>query len=319
MLSFFIACGVVLTLPMMKFAQKDFIISVENGKNMHQIATELEKNEVITGKTLFLFANKILSIRGTLILKAGDFEIKKGMDYYDICSLLASNNYHFSTITFPEGLTAKQMIKIIEKSDLKEQISIQNIQEGSLMPETYSYTSFETKDKLIKRMQESMTDFLDKAWRENKNPMLKTKQELLILASIIEKETSVEEERPLVASVFTNRLKIGMKLQTDPTIIYEITNGETNFGRKITKADIANGKYYNTYKIFGLPKGPISCPGRSSIIAASNPPQTEFLYFVAIGDGSKAHKFAKDYKEHIKNVDEYRKNRTIKEMDFINS
>jgi len=305
-------------MPSFYNAKKNIIISIHPRETSTTIAHNLQSKGVILYPILFKIAYKFLSIKDSAFgLKVGDFEIREGMNYYEICKLLSSNKYHFNNITFPEGLTVKQIIELLSNNNINGQIT-RNIKEGTLMPETYNYTSFDTKDSILQRMENEMTKFLDKAWSENKNLMLKSKEELLIFASITEKETGIDEERGLVASIFTNRLKLGMKLQSDPTIIYEITNGETNFGRKITKADINNGKDYNTYKIPGLPKGPIACPGRASILASINPKESDYLYFVAIGDNSGRHKFAINYKDHLKNVDEYRKMRTEREMQIIN-
>ena len=304
---------------MLIYKGNDIVIQVPHGSNIHSISESLSNDKIIISKLAFIIAGKALCIKNgkNFYIKAGEFKITNGMNYYEIIILLASNKYHFHSITIPEGLTVKQVIKLIENANIPGNITI-NVTEGSLMPETYNYISTDTKDVMIARMMQSMDTFLSNAWSENTNSILKSKDELLSFASIVEKEAGVLAERKLVASVFTNRLKIDMKLQSDPTIIYEITKGETNFGRKITKSDINSGNIYITYKIKGLPPYPIACPGKESILASITPAKTDYLYFVAVGDNSGKHIFAKNYGEHLENVDKYRATRLAREMEVTN-
>ncbi len=293
----------------------DFIVQVPHGANIYSMSEQLQEKKIISNKFAFISAGRLLYLinGGKFYIKSGEFRISNGMNYYEIVELLASNRYNFRSITVPEGLTVKQVVDILNQAKIPGDITI-NLTEGSLMPETYYYISTDTKDIILGRMMKDMDDFLSKSWKKNANPMLKTKEELISFASIVEKETGVEGERKIVSSVFTNRLATGMRLQSDPTIIYEITKGETNFGRKITKSDINFSTIYNTYKINGLPKYPISCPGKSSILASIAPAKTDFLYFVAVGDNSGRHIFAKNYQDHLVNVDKYRSNRVAREM-----
>jgi UPF0755 protein len=154
-------------------------------------------------------------------------------------------------------------------------------------------------------MKNAMTQTIDELWekRDKSNKVIKSKKDAIILASIVERETSLESERKIVASVFLNRLRIGMKLQSDPTIIYSFTFGDTSLERKITYKDINNKSEYNTYNIYGLPPSAISNPGRASIEAVLNPIKTDYLYFVATGYGG--HNFSTNLKDHNKNVKEY--------------
>ena len=289
--------------------KSNFIYEIKNGSNISVIARELEQNNAISVPFLFKITGKIMSILGIAKIKYGEFEIKKGTNFYDMIRIFSSTRFFLRSVTFPEGLTIKEMLEIINNSSIKgEKISTHGLKEGYLMPETYSYTSFETKKKIIEKMTQEMHDFLEETWKNNKNDQLKSEEELLILASIVEKETGIDEERDLVSSVFTNRLKQGMKLQSDPTIIYEVTKGQTNFNRPITKKDIQSGHIYNTYKIKGLPPTPISCPSRKSIISASKKTSSNYIYFVAIGDKSNRHYFSTTYPEHLKNIEKYKEN-----------
>lgn len=283
------------------------------------MSEKLENNNIIQSQLLFKIAGKIYYLlHSDTIIKAGEFKITKGMNYYDIIELLTSNKYYFHSITIPEGLTVKQVMKIMSELGIPGEITSE-ISEGSLMPETYNYISTDDKHSIIQRMTKDMDIFVSEAWKRNKNPYLKSKEELITFASIVEKETNVDDERAIVASVLTNRLRLRMKLQSDPTIIYEITKGETSFGRKITKSDINFGSVYNTYKIFGLPPKPIACPSKKSILASIEPANTTYLYFVAVGDNSGRHIFSPTYEEHLKNVDKYRMTRLAREMEIANA
>jgi len=177
--------------------------------------------------------------------------------------------------------------------------------EGAIMPETYVFRRGLTRQKMLNDMQAAQNKILDEAWKGRApSDVLKTKEQAVILASIVEKETAIPEERPLVASVFLNRLKQGVRLQSDPTIIYGLVGGKGKLNRGLTKDDLASDTAYNTYKIDGLPPGPISNPGRASLVAVLNPPDTGYLYFVA--DGSGGHAFAKTLEEHNANVAKWR-------------
>ena len=174
------------------------------------------------------------------------------------------------------------------------------------MPETYSFVRGDSKDSIILQAQKAMDKELENVWKKrDKTVPIKKKEDLLVLASIIEKETSVADERGLVASVFVNRLRKGMRLQTDPTVIYALTNGEKDLGRPLLKKDLDIDSPYNTYKYYGLPPKPICNPGVEALKAASNPDISQYLYFVANGDGG--HSFATSLTEHNRNVANWKK------------
>ena len=179
-------------------------------------------------------------------------------------------------------------------------------EEGSLLPETYYYSAGDTRESLIKRMQNAMTRTVEELWpNRKKDLLLKNKKDVVIMASIIEKETSFNSERAHIASVFFNRLKSKMRLQSDPTVIYGLSEKTGVFKRKLWSNDLKRKHEYNTYVIYGLPPGAISNPGRASIAAVLNPDDTKDLYFVANGKGG--HSFSQTYKEHQERVNEWRK------------
>ena len=202
-------------------------------------------------------------------------------------------------VTIPEGMPS---ILVYERLMANDQLTgdIQVPEEGSVLPDSYAFDKGEPRAAVLKRMQDAMTKLLAKLWAERAPDLVvKTPREAIILASIVEKETAVARERPMVAGVYANRLRAGMMLQADPTIIYPITRGKP-LGRRIRKSEIAAVNDYNTYAMTGLPKGPIANPGRLSIVAVLHPAQTKALYFVA--DGKGGHIFADSLQQHNENV-----------------
>jgi len=204
-------------------------------------------------------------------------------------------------ITIPEGLTSEQILARLLDNEILSGNVKEVPREGTLLPDSYHFNRGFTREQMIQRMRQAQDRVLREAWeRRNPDLPLKSPDQLIVLASIIEKETSKPEERTRIAAVFVNRLKQRMKLQTDPTVIYGLVFGKGSLGRPLTKSDIAQPTPYNTYVIDGLPPGPIANPGRASIEAAANPARTKELYFVA--DGTGGHAFAETYEQHQKNV-----------------
>ena len=214
---------------------------------------------------------------------------------------IAKGDVFYRKITLPEGLTNAEIAQILNENPyLSGELALGDKQ-GLILPETYTFPFGTARQKIVAEAQADMQKTLDEAWNaRDLNLPIKNKKELLILASIIEKETGIVDERPLVASVFLNRLRKGMRLQTDPTVIYAITEGETSFGRSLKKKDLKIDSPYNTYLNYGLPPGPICNPGREAIMAAAHPAESDYLYFVA--DGKGGHRFAKSLSEHNRNV-----------------
>lgn len=276
---------------------------IEKGSGSHQVAQQLHQAGVISHPFLFKL---IARLSGTdKQLQAGEYVFLPHISMYEALDILRRGEVHYRYITLREGLTTAKILQLIEKEkNLSGKISVK-VQEGELLPETYSYVMGEPRDNIIKRAQKAMADALQEAWQQNQSDIIKTPKQLLILASIIEKETGIAQERADVASVFVNRLKIGMKLQTDPSVIYALTKGQKDLGRKLYKKDLAIDSPYNTYKYYGLPPGPICNPGKEALMAAANPGDSDYLYFVATGKGG--HHFARTLKEHNRNVSLYRK------------
>lgn len=283
------------------------IINKGNGSSI--VADKLKEAGVIDKKWLFKIAARLMGLDKKL--KAGEYIFEAETSMHEALQKLANGDVIYRKITLPEGLTSTQMLNIIDKEEfLSGEISIE-VKDGELLPETYSFMYGDSKDSIIIQAQEAMKNALDSAWNNrNNNIPIKNKDDLLTLASIVEKETSVDEERSLVASVFVNRLKKGMKLQTDPTVIYAITLGKKDLGRSLRKKDLSINSPYNTYKYYGLPPSPICNPGRLSLEAAANPQKSSYLYFVA--DGKGGHNFSKSLKEHNDNVQNWLKERKAK-------
>lgn len=209
-------------------------------------------------------------------------------------------------IAIAEGVTSWQIVDSLNKVGVLEGEVAQIPPEGSLAPDSYEVRAGDTRENVIDRMRAAQDQLLAAAWESRADGIpLKDPYEALILASIIEKETGVAEERRQVASVFTNRLELGMKLQTDPTVIYGITKGQGVLGRGLRQSELRGRTEWNTYVIDGLPPTPIANPGRASLEAAVNPDDTDYIFFVA--DGTGGHAFAKTLEEHNRNVAEWRK------------
>ena len=204
-------------------------------------------------------------------------------------------------ISLPEGLTSEQIVARLLQDDILTGNIKEIPREGSLLPDTYNFTRGISREQIIQRMQAAQQRLVKEVWdRHSPDLPLKTPDQLVVLASIVEKETAKPDERTRVAAVFVNRLKQRMRLQSDPTIIYGLVGGKGTLGRPIMKSEIDQPTPYNTYQIDGLPPGPISNPGRASLEAAANPARTRELYFVA--DGAGGHVFAENYDQHQKNV-----------------
>jgi UPF0755 protein len=284
------------------------VIAVPKGEGRIEIATRLEKEGAISNRWAFIANYLLRSALGPkpLELKAGDYEIPKNASMANIMETLTQGRGVLSKITIPEGLTSLQIVeKLREEDELTGDVT-EIPPEGSLLPDTYRFSKGMERRELIERMQAEMQRVLATEW-ERRQPSLPiaTPEEAVIFASIVEKETGRADERGRVAAVFMNRLKKGMRLQSDPTVIYGIAGGQGTLGRAITRADLDAKSSHNTYQIGGLPPTPICNPGRSAIEASLNPPATTDLYFVA--DGTGGHTFSDSLKEHNAAVTNWRK------------
>lgn len=287
--------------------QESKIILIERGSGVSAIANKLEKENVINHAVLFKIAGRFGDS-----LKAGEYKFPPHTPMASVITMMREGEVFDRKITIPEGYTSWQIVNILNARD-ELTGTIQTIPpEGTLMPNTYHFVSGEDRNAIITRMQEATKKALNELWEAREKDLpIKTKAEALILASIVEKETGVAEERDAVAGVFINRLKKGMALQTDPTVIYAITKGKIKtdgkgpLGRRLLTKDLQIDDPYNTYKYPGLPPGPIANPGYASIEATLNPAQHDYIYFVA--DGTGGHVFAKTLAEHNRNVAKWRK------------
>ena len=279
-------------------------VVINKGETSGIVAQKLAESGVISKPWLFKLSARFKGLDKHL--KAGEYQFVKGISLSEVIRQIAQGEVFFRKITLPEGLTTKQMLKIIKEDEaLSGKITIIP-EEGELLPETYSFVLGDSKNSIIKQATEAMQKAKTEAWNNRDEGLpLKNIEEMIVLASIIEKETAVPEERRLVASVFVNRLRKGMRLQTDPTVIYALTKGENDFERKLTRKDLEIDSPYNTYKYYGLPPKPICNPGKASIYAAVHPEMSDYLYFVANGSGG--HNFAFSLKEHNNNVKNWKK------------
>ncbi|MBV7256504.1 endolytic transglycosylase MltG [Pacificimonas sp. WHA3] len=232
-------------------------------------------------------------------IRAGEFEFPARVSAAGVLDILQNAQPVQRWITIPEGLPAVLVHERLMEADFLTG-SVEVPKEGSVLPNTYDYERNETRAAVLARMQAAMTETLAELWaKRSPDAVVRTPEEAVILAAIVEKETGTAEERPMVAGVYTNRLKLGMKLQADPTIFYLKTKGRP-LGRRILQSEIDEVNGYNTYSMTGLPAGPITNPGRESIAAVLNPAETDALYFVA--DGTGGHAFARTLAEHNANV-----------------
>jgi UPF0755 protein len=280
--------------------QEDKIVSIPPRSGVMDIAELLTREGVIDVHRL-VFVGGVFALKARSDLKAGEYLFPKQASVRDVIETIVEGKVVQHQITIPEGLTSEQIVARLLENDLLSG-NIKDVpREGSLLPDGYHFNRGFTREQMIQRMRQAQDRLVREVWeRRNPDLPLKTPDQLIVLASIIEKETSKPEERTRIAAVLTNRLKQKMKLQSDPTIIYGLVFGKGALGRPLTKSDIAQPTPYNTYVIDGLPPGPIANPGRASIEAAANPARTKELYFVA--DGTGGHAFAETYDQHLKNV-----------------
>ncbi len=278
------------------------IVSVPMGTGLNQLAATLEREGVV--RNGLIFRAGVIVNRKAAALKAGEYAIPSRASPSDIMRLLIEGKSIVYKLTLAEGLTSAMIVDLVRNHpSLEGEVTVVPA-EGTLLPETYIFNRGMSRDALIARMQQDHTRVLDELWETRApNLPLSSKEEAVILASIVEKETGVAEERPRVAAVFVNRLRKGMKLQSDPTIIYGLTKG-VPLGRGIRRSELDKATPYNTYVIFGLPPTPIANPGKASLAAVLNPAPTEDLFFVA--DGTGGHAFAATVQEHEKNVQKWR-------------
>ncbi|MCA0406186.1 MAG: endolytic transglycosylase MltG [Proteobacteria bacterium] len=291
----------------------DKTVIIERGASTEDIADLLEKEGVISRPGLFYAAMIMTEIQskfsfdegGKKRAKAGEYLFQRQASMSDVLDTIASGRSIEHTLTFPEGLTSEQIIERLRENPLLTGDVGEVPPEGSLLPDTYKINRGTPRTALIARMQAAQRKVLQDVWnRRAKDLPLKNPRELVILASIVEKETGRADERTRVAGVFYNRLGKNMRLQSDPTIVYGIVGGKGTLGRAISRADIDKPTPYNTYTINGLPPGPIANPGKAALEATANPSRTKEIFFVA--DGTGGHVFAETLEQHNRNVARWR-------------
>ncbi|MEE9347422.1 MAG: endolytic transglycosylase MltG [Robiginitomaculum sp.] len=274
------------------------VFTVPRGAGMSRIAADLESQGLIDSAFIFKAVTRLRKVDNTL--KAGEYSLDPNGSMEDVFTILSEGKALLYPVTAPEGLTSAQFFKIIASAPNLTGEMPEPVPEGVLLPETYMTPRGMSREALIAKMRSSQSAYIDALWDGRADDLpFKTKREAIILASVVEKETGVNSERGLVAGVFVNRLKRGIRLQSDPTIIYGITKGE-KLGRGIRVSEIARKTDWNTYQMDGLPKTPICNPGGAAIAAVLNPMQTDMIFFVT--DGSGGHVFSKTNAEHEKYV-----------------
>src|ERR1700709_2683855 len=279
---------------------EDKIVNIRARAGERDIADALQKEGVINVNP-WIFIGSVFALKASSDLKPGEYSFQKRASLRDVIATIVEGKVVQHSVTIPEGLTSEQIVTRLTDNDIFAGSLREIPREGTLLPETYKFPRGTTREQVIQRMQQTQKRVLAEIWeRRNADIPVKTPEQLITLASIVEKETGKADERSRVAAVFVNRLRQKMKLQSDPTIIYGLVGGKGTLGRPIKRSEIMQPSTYNTYVIDGLPRGPIANPGRASLEAAANPARTRDLFFVA--DGSGGHSFTETYDQHQKNV-----------------
>ncbi len=291
---------------------EEAVVIVPRGAGLAGIAEDLAAAGVISDADVFRLGVRLFG--DARALQAGEYAFAPGSSMQEAADLIASGRTVVHRLTVPEGLTSVEVVALLQTAEPLAGEIAEVPPDGSLLPETYHFHRGDSREAVLTRMREAMDAALAELWPQRaENLPLNTPEEAVVLASIVEKETGVDGERALVAGVFVNRLNKGMPLQSDPTVVYGLTEGRAPLGRSLTRKDLADPNPYNTYQIAGLPPGPIANPGRAALEAALQPAQTPYLYFVAAGDGG--HAFAKTLAEHNANVAKWRKHlRSLKKQ-----
>ncbi|MEK6637569.1 MAG: endolytic transglycosylase MltG [Pseudomonadota bacterium] len=286
------ACGGV--------AEKDVTVVVAEGSSLTAAAKMLEDKGAIKSANAFLRQAKLLGSDEPI--KPGEYEVKAGMDDAEVLTLIQSGKTLQRFVTIPEGMPSVLVQERLMATELLTgEVAVPA--EGSVLPDSYAYVRGEPRAAVLKRMQDAMGKTLAELWAQRKpTTVVRSPNEAITLAAIVEKETALPTERRKVAGVYSNRVRIGMKLQADPTVIYPVTKGKP-LGRRILKSELATDNGYNTYARAGLPTGPIANPGKAAIAAVLDPEPTRALYFVA--DGSGGHVFADTLDQHNANVEKW--------------
>ncbi len=278
------------------------VVTLPSGSGVSAIAARMKAAGVIRSTDLFRAAATLTGADRRL--RAGEYEVPSGTSLAGVLNLLVEGRVVRHFVTLPEGWSSLQAVDILNKEAVLTGTVAETPEEGSLWPDTYEVSRGDTRQSVIDRMQRAATENLRLLWSQRSPATVaRTPEEAVILASIVEKETALAAERPRVAAVFSNRLRAGMRLESDPTIVYGVTKGRP-LGRGIRRSELLAPTPWNTYQINGLPPTPIANPGKEAVKAVLNPPADPALFFVA--DGSGGHAFALTYDEHLQNVARWR-------------
>jgi UPF0755 protein len=278
-------------------------VVIPRGVGIREVAELLRRERIIDRPMVFV--GGAIATNSSSDVKAGEYLFEPGASMRDVLDTLVEGRAIQHTVTIAEGLTSEQIVQRLRENE----VLVGDIEvvppEGTLLPETYKINRGMTRQQMITRMQTAHKRLVQETWDRRAHDLpVKTIEDFITLASIVEKETGKADERTRVAAVFINRLNRRMRLQSDPTIIYGLSGGKGTLGRSLTREDVERPTPYNTYAIDGLPPGPIANPGRASLEAVANPSRTKELYFVA--DGSGGHVFANTYDDHLRNVARWR-------------
>jgi UPF0755 protein len=280
--------------------KEEKFVNIPARSKTRDIADTLQREGVIDISP-WAFIGGVFALKASSDLKPGEYAFQKRASLRDVIGTIVEGKVVQHAVTIPEGLTSEQIVGRLSENDIFAGSVREMPREGTLLPETYKFPRGTTRDQVIQRMQQTQKRVLAEIWeRRNVDVPVKTPEQLVTLASIVEKETGKPDERSRVAAVFVNRLRQKIKLQSDPTIIYGLVGGKGTLGRPIKRSEIQQPSPYNTYVVDGLPPGPIANPGRASLEAAANPARTRDLFFVA--DGTGGHAFTETYDQHQKNV-----------------
>jgi peptidoglycan lytic transglycosylase G len=299
-----LAAGLALTMGKQRFEApgslaQDKIVNIPRGLGVREIADLLQREGVIDQPWVFFGGVWVRKARDEL--KSGEYMFPRQASLRDVVNIIVEGKVIQHQLTVAEGLTSEQIVARLMENDILTGNIKEIPKEGSLLPETYNFARGMSREQMVQRMQHEQRRIVQEVWDRRASDLpLENGDQLVVLASIIEKETGKPEERTRVAAVFVNRLKQRMKLQSDPTIIYGLVGGKGTLGRPIMRSEIDLKTRYNTYVIDGLPPGPIANPGRASLEAAASPARTKELYFVA--DGTGGHSFSETLDQHQKNV-----------------
>ncbi len=303
-----LGAGLVLFMGTQRFyaegsTSQDTVFTVERGVGLSTIAAKLEIAELVADRWTFQLG--AMAQRKQSAIRAGEYRIVANASMADILKEITEGRAVTYSVTIPEGFTSWQAVQRINAAENLGGEITEIPAEGTLLANTYSFERDADRQTIIDQMSQTMEEKVAEIWAGRAPDLpIQNAEELVILASIVEKETGIASERPEVAAVFVNRLNKGMRLQSDPTIIYGITNGEGTLGRGLRRSEIEAQNPYNTYQIDGLPPGPISNPGLEALNAVAHPADIDALFFVA--DGTGGHAFAKTYAEHQSNVARWR-------------